>query len=138
MATYNHDDSWLLPFLAVVKTRPGMYLGDERVETLATYIVAYMQARRDLGVPSYRPEDQEMLEEFTYWLSKRRQSDDDCAWDGHVKQIDSSGANVHTFFRLFEEFLAERGKALPDFVGRTATWPAHPWPLKPLWPPKRY
>ena len=137
MGTYKQDDPWLLPFLGVVKTRPGMYLGDERVQTLTTYILAYTQAREDLGVPPYGPGEQELLEEFTYWLADRRQSDDNCSWPGHIRRIDASDANVHTFFRLFEEYLAERGKALPDFVGRTETWPAHPWSLKPMWPPKR-
>src|SRR5690242_7918976 len=132
MSTYTHHDSWLLPFLGVVRTRPGMYLGDEKVRTLATYIRGYTQAREDLGVPPFGDAESELLSEFDAWLPRRLGSGSVLIWPGYVEEVDGSDRNVHTFFRLFEEFLTGKGKSLPNPHEARSKWPAHPWPIQPL------
>lgn len=136
MSTYEHHESWLVPFLSVVRTRPGMYLGDERVRTLDTYLRGYVQAREDLGVPAYGHDESNLMQDFEEWLSKRLKSNAVCPWSARVEEEDNSDRNVYTFFRLFEEFLAERGRSLLEFKAARSRWPAHPWPIKG-WPPMR-
>ena len=55
---------WLLPVLARIRTRPGAFLGDERVETLEALIFGYVCAREDLGVSGMSSHDAQILEQF--------------------------------------------------------------------------
>jgi hypothetical protein len=122
---YKSTDSWLLPFLKRIHVRPGMYLGDERVRTLATYIQGYTQAREDLGVPEFGDGEGLVLREFEKWLSAKRNDTRDVAWPSLIEAVDGTERNVQTFFRLFDEFLAGREDSLT--AQTDASWPADGW-----------
>jgi hypothetical protein len=100
-----------------------MYLGDENVRTLATYIYAYGQARIDLGVSEFGVQDPPLLAEFEKWLAHGRHG----AWPSIIREEAPGDRSVRHFFVRFEEFLAERGHSLsgPSDV----VWPPDPWPM---------
>ncbi|MCP3138969.1 hypothetical protein [Pyxidicoccus xibeiensis] len=114
-------DSWLLPFLSAVRKRPGMYMGDERVRTLATYLRGYVEARQDLGLPGFSEEETGLMEEFERWLAVKLKSKRTLGFAGHIDLMDGSEKNVRVFFAEFERFLSERGLALTDELA--ARWP---------------
>lgn len=117
------NEPWLLRLLAVVRTRPGMWVpGPETAANLQTYLIAYRQARADLGMPEYGRGEEDLLERFEKWVGEHLKSSKTMGWASYVQEADSSPKNVHTFFRLFEEFLAEIGMSLP--LPEEAAWPA--------------
>lgn len=131
MKTYNQDTPWLLGLLATISRRPGMYLGDERVETLQLYINAYSQAREDLGFRGLVESDERLWREFTDWLRARTHVSSGgtrpfvvCEL---IRMLDPKERNVQTFFAEMEAFLQFHGKSLrgPDVVA----WPAIPWTI---------
>jgi hypothetical protein len=112
-----------------------MYLGDEKVRTLATYIAGYVQAREDLGVPPYGDGEGELLSQFDDWLCERLKTDrisaaPGYAWPRYIEQADGSDKNVHTLIKLFEEFLAGKGKSFLDPYNAASGWPAQPWAVQ--------
>ena len=115
------NDPWLLAFLKRVRTRPGMFLGDENVKTLSTFLQAYGQARIDLGVPEFATAEASLLDEFETWLAARLHDTRDVAWPTLVATEDPGERNVQTFFLRFEEFLQERGDSLTQ--PGDVTWP---------------
>jgi hypothetical protein len=117
-------ESWLLPFLRVVQTRPGMYLGDESVRTLANYIEGYEQAREDLGFGRYGTEG-DVLGEFGLWLKERVDTPKELTWSGYVQQLDQTESSVRTFFLLFAQFLEEKGRVMPTLEEAARCWPVH-------------
>src|SRR5688572_8097550 len=116
---FSPNDPWLVAFLKRVSTRPGMFLGDESVRTLATFIQGYSQARTDLGLPDFVDGESTLLTDFEKWLAAKLGDTRDVAWFTLVATEDPSERNVRTFFRLLEEFLSEHGKSLSS----DATWP---------------
>lgn len=127
MATYGHRDSWLLPLLSAVKVRPGAYMGDEKVATLATYLRGYVQAREDIGALAYGDAEKEVLSDFGSWLARRIGSKGRAPWYAHIREVDDSDRSIRTFFALFEAFLAESGLKLLDPDDAMSRWPAHSW-----------
>lgn len=116
-------ERWLLPFLATIRTRPGMFLGDERVETLQTLMVGYEMGREDAGGVGMYAEDAALLARFDAWMAQRANYDRShrsVAWPSLVKRLDDSERSVVMFFKLFEEFLHTTGQSL-DNVGRWTT-----------------
>lgn len=108
-------DRWLLPFLAKVRTRPGMFLGDERLVTLAAFLAGYEQGRADVGVPGMHDDDAALLNEFDTWLAEQTEhhgTQGALRWPQLVEKIDSGSKNVGTFFRLLDEFLESSGRSL--------------------------
>ena len=121
------NTSWLLPFLALLRKRPPMFLyGEERVESLSIYLAAYRQARGDLGFKRMTSEDAELLENFTTWLRSKLNHRGNAGWTALVLMVDSGPRNVRTFFRLLEEFLATTGRSLetiePSHSSESVTW----------------
>jgi hypothetical protein len=115
-----------MAFLGVIQLRPGMFLGDLSVRTLRTYIQAYSQARRDLGVAPYGADEDLLIPLFEEWLAVKGRNEGTAAkldWVGYIEAIDNSQHNVMTFFRLFREFLAQRGQALDDPDTAWRDWP---------------
>lgn len=107
---------WLLPVLAFIRQRPGMYLGGERIERLDCYLCGYAQGRADLGAVRMEPEDEELLDGFSAWLAEKRKvrAQGLRHWTILVQRIDRGSKSVHTFFKLFEEFLRTRGTSFDD------------------------
>jgi len=123
-------DPWLLKLLAVAKTRPAMWVpGPETVRNLETYLIGYRQAREDLGMPEFGAGEEDLLEDFTQWLAKRLRSEKQLCWAGFIDEVDPGPKNVQSFFRLFVEFLRERGISLPE--PEDAAWP----PQRATFPP---
>jgi hypothetical protein len=119
--TYSPTDPWLLAFLRRVGTRPGMFLGDENVRTLATSIHAYGQARIDLGIPDFVGAEANLLPEFEKWLAAKLNDTRDVAWPTLIAAEDPSERNVQRFFVRLAEFLHEKGDRLGLPEG--GTWP---------------
>ncbi len=118
MSAAPHDDHpWLLSHLATIRTLPGSFLGDERVETLRSYLAGYEQAREDLGLPRYTKKESKILSDFDIWIAKRvgyELSWGSSRWPQLIKEIDSSKKSAVTFFRVFEEFLQSNGTSLDE------------------------
>ncbi|WP_433927078.1 hypothetical protein AB3662_29085 [Sorangium cellulosum] len=106
------NDPWLLAFLRRVSVRPGMFLGDENVRTLAVFIQEYCQARVDLGMPEFGATESSLLAEFEKWLATKLDDTRDVAWPTLIAADDPGERNVRAFFSRFEEFLRERGDSL--------------------------
>jgi hypothetical protein len=120
------NEPWLLRFLAVVKTRPGMWVpGPETVSNLQTYLCGYRQARGDLGLPAHGEGEEELLDAFGQWMARRLKTQKQLGWAEYVQEVDSGPRNIITFFELFEEFLSSVGKQLP--APQVAGWPADTW-----------
>jgi len=106
-------DRWLVPLLARISRRPGMYLGDERAESLCKYLLGYQQARGDAGLVPMSSEDKVLVEGFAAWLAEKTGQDQrSLSWPGLLSRIDDGNKGVGTFFRLFEEFLNGRGESM--------------------------
>ncbi|WP_438006166.1 hypothetical protein WME89_47375 [Sorangium sp. So ce321] len=118
---FSPNDPWLLAFLRRVSVRPGMFLGDENVKTLATFIQGYCQARIDLGIPEFGAAESSLLDEFEKWLSNKLNDTRDVAWPTLISTEDPGERNVRRFFSRFEEFLLERGDSLSDSAD--VPWP---------------
>ncbi|MFT3768415.1 MAG: hypothetical protein QM820_23450 [Minicystis sp.] len=128
MDHYGPHDPWLIPFLSTIKGHPATYTGDWTVESLQRYMLAYGQARLDLGFPEFGTDEEELLSQFDEWLVERLKvarvsSGPGCAWAWYVKSVDPSPDNVETFFALFEEFLASIGRRLPKPRELVKRWP---------------
>jgi hypothetical protein len=130
---YTANEPWLFAFIQKIRTRPGMYLGSESVRTLETYLQGYIQARRDLGVPELPGDQNNVLDEFGVWLALKLKSKRNFGWAVHIELMDPSSANVHTFFREFQEFLNSTGRTPAEDVADR--WPPDPWPSKHWAPP---
>jgi hypothetical protein len=108
--TITSTDPWLLPFLRKISRRPGAYLGDETVRTLATYLLAYSFARTDLGFPEFGVGEETLLRDFHQWLEGRLKVHSTLGWRSIIEKVDSSERSVHTFIKLFDEFLESTGR----------------------------
>jgi hypothetical protein len=110
-----------------------MYLGNNSVRTLETYVQGYVQARRDLGLPEFGGEEEGLLDDFGKWLAVKMKSKRNFSWAGHVEIVDPSSNNVLTFFREFDDFAKMRGIALtPELADQ---WPPNEWSSKDWSPP---
>lgn len=128
--TEQATDRWLLPILATIRIRPGAFLGDERVETLSTFLLAYEMGRCDVGFVGMAPEDKAVLAAFEGWLVDRTKEHGEqgtAGWPSLVKRIDNSERSVVTFFALFEEFLQGRG----DSLDKVQQWTSSFWQVPP-------
>lgn len=106
------NPQWLLGMLATIRTRPGAFLGDERVSTLRAFLAGYEQGREDAGLVGMHKHDSELLERFDRWLGELLEVDISqgaSRWPQLVAQIDSGAQNALTFFRLLTQFLNSVG-----------------------------
>jgi hypothetical protein len=53
----DQGSAWLLAYLAVVRPRPGMYIGTEDVWTLAMYVRGYCDGRLSVGFPAFASDE---------------------------------------------------------------------------------
>lgn len=118
------DDTWLLPFLAQIRQRPGMYLGHESARLLSHYLAGYCQARADLGLPVFGRDEPDHLARFRDWLARRHDHGrTTMGWCDMIEQLDPSDRNLGTFFREFEMYLGHQGIELGAVAGRLpAPW----------------
>lgn len=110
------NERWLLPVLARIRQRPGMYLGDERVQTLGAFLAAYECGRVDVGGAGMDANDARLLHDFEAWLCATMEHGPQgtAGWCLLVGRVDSGAHNVKTFFTLFEQFLSSEGQSLDD------------------------
>lgn len=113
------NPNWLLPMLAAIRTRPGSYLGAENIDALILFTFGYTLARSDLGLCGKSASDKGWLRGFGEWLALRAADPDreSREWSHQIRWLDDSTKNIHTFFKLFEEFLQTKGHSL-DAVER--------------------
>jgi|GEM_PF-1567995 len=113
------NPNWLLPMLATIRTRPGMYLGAENIDSLILFTFGYTLARSDLGLCGKSASDKGWLRGFGEWLAHRAADPDreSPEWRHQIHWLDDSTKNIHTFFKLFEEYLQTKGTSL-DAVER--------------------
>lgn len=118
--TMNPDRPWLVGFLRTMSVRPGAYIGSENIAALELFITAYTLARTDLGVPEFGSGEETLLVDFQLWLQERLRLHDTRGWPGLIEKADPSPRNVHTFLRLFDQFLREAA-GVPDGLAVTGT-----------------
>lgn len=116
---------WMLRLLRTIRTRPGAVLGSLSVRPLETYIQGYCQARADLGVGVLGgSQESNDLQLFSEWMRRRHGlRNTNWGWLQFVEELDPSDQNIFTFYRLFEEYLADMGV---DFAEVTP-WEFAPW-----------
>ena len=108
------DSDWLLPLLSVIKLRPVMFLGDDRVQSLYALLSGYMMARNSLGFEALTSNDDATLVGFNSWLSNRFFPGREL-WAVKIFEMhDSLSEDVATFFDQLEEYLDTTGRSLPD------------------------
>lgn len=103
------NSGWLLSVLATIRTRPGAFLGDERVSTLCAFLAGYEQGREDAGLVGMHVHDAELLLQFDRWLGSALNVDISqgaSRWPQLIAQVDNSPQSVQTFFRLLTQFLS--------------------------------
>jgi len=91
-----------------------MYLGDERVETLAAFLAGYETGRADAGETGMHDDNALLLSEFDVRLAEktgRHGRLGSLRWPQLIARIDSGPSNVRTFFEQFEEFLESTGRS---------------------------
>jgi hypothetical protein len=120
------DEAWLIPFLKRIRDRPGMYLGDEQVRTLHAFLQGYAQAREDLGIPPFVPQEESFLAGFEAWLKGRLMLTGDLAWATIVARVHPGEHGVRAFFVLLDEYLGQRGTSLARLDA--AEWPPNGFP----------
>ncbi len=113
------NPNWLLPMLAAIRTKPGIYIGAETIHALDLFTFGYEEARDDLGICGMSASDKEWLAKFGEWLALRAAEPElgSREWSHQIYWLDPSDKNIHTFFKLFEEFLQTKGQSL-DAVER--------------------
>jgi hypothetical protein len=109
----DQGSAWLLAYLAVVRPRPGMYIGNEDVRTLAMYVRGYCDGRLSVGFPAFPPDEASILHDFERWMRNRLQGGNNFDWPMLVGLVDDSSRNLQTFYALFDEFLQSAGIAWP-------------------------
>lgn len=115
-------EPWLLPFLAQIRPRPGMYLGHESARLLWHYLSGYAQARADLGLPIYGRGEPDHLTRFREWLAERHgYGGTTMGWYDMIEDLDPSERNLKTFFREFEAYLRDAGIDFASVKARVPT-----------------
>ena len=94
-----------MPFLRKMSLRPVMYLYTETIFALEVYVSGYRRARVDLGFPPYGRGEETLLADFSKWLEEKMKLHDTRGWLGLIDRADPSPKSIHTFIRLFDEFL---------------------------------
>ena len=118
--------NWLLPMLATIRTKPGIYIGAETTRALNLFRYGYEEARDDLGICGMSVSDKEWLAKFGEWLALRAPDSDrdEAEWSLQIYRLDSSEKNIHTFFKLFEEILQTKGQSLDAVEHWVPTFPS--------------
>jgi hypothetical protein len=122
------EPRWLLELLGVIRARPGMFLGDEAVRSLDTFIAGFRAALVYCG----RPDDgaASLLTAFGTWLAAKYGEPDAVGWvhlietrfQSHPelwpsqtrRSASTLDGSIQLFFLEFDEFLGGRGVALPE------------------------
>lgn len=107
-------DDWFLNCIACVKRAPGMWVPTESARALDLFLLGYMKARDDLGLPEYGANESGLREQFQAWLCAKLHLHTRVGWVYCVEQLDGKPHNIGTFVSLFEEFLETKGRALPE------------------------
>lgn len=90
-----------------------MFLGDERVQSLALFIVAYEFGRLDGGAPGMHDDDMKLLRDFADSLSAEAGlMTSTNGWENMIRIIDPGPKSVRTFFVRFEQYLQTLGRSL--------------------------
>jgi hypothetical protein len=127
MKTKMEDDSgsttWLLPVLRRIRIRPGMYLRDDRLNSLACYIdgIVYGLERANvLNTP-----DASFLHAFGEWLGARFDCRNGDCWFYLMMCMPGRTGHVDDFYGSIDEFLRESGFALglDDPAIELIAWP---------------
>ena len=89
--------------LESVKQRPGMYLGICSITRLRSFLIGYMGARQDLGLPVTEEENE--FDKFQEWIQERFEIKSSHGWNDIILfySADEKDA-LNKFFELFEKF----------------------------------
>ena len=114
MPPTEQDQSWLLSTLRRIRKRPGMYLRDDRLNSLACYIDGIIHGREDVGAAEI--DTKSFLDAFGKWLGDRlRRKNGDC-WFYLTTCMSERTGHVDAFYRELDMYLTESGfkKGLND------------------------
>lgn len=89
--------------LQSIKQRPGMYLGKCSITRLHSFLIGYMGARQDLGLPTTEQETE--FDKFQEWVQERFDIKSSHSWNDIILFYSADERDaLNKFFELFEEF----------------------------------
>jgi len=99
----------LVDRLELLRLRPGLYVGEDSVEHLQTYVNGYRDGLRDCGVEEDElAEDFELLDTFRMWLAIDLKCKQSIGWGGMAEmKIGSSLNKLRMFYELYDKFNEE-------------------------------
>jgi hypothetical protein len=123
-----NPSSWVLQLLAIWRVRPGTYLGDEEVRTVATFLDGYEMCLTDGG--DQTAADAKILDELTRHLRDRFKFGASRSWVDIVEELfqtrpelcpskerrteSKTDGSTRLLYLLLDEFLAARGIDWPE------------------------
>jgi hypothetical protein len=84
-----------------------MYLGDDRLNSLACYVQGAIHGIEDLGVRG-TPEEK-FLNEFGEWLGKRFDSSNGDCWFYLMRCYPEATGNITDFYKWLDRYLEHKG-----------------------------
>lgn len=120
--TTTQASSWLLVALRRIRQRPGMYLRDERINSLACYVDGMLHGRA--GVELSNADEESFLAAFGDWLSNRLGPKRHDCWFYLMSLYPQRTGHVEDFYRELDSYLRELGfeHGLEDIRFELSTW----------------
>jgi hypothetical protein len=99
---------WFLEYIEKIRARPGMYVGGNSTNKLRSFMLGYMSARADFGLPELDDDDIEMFGHFQYWIEMKFDTRSAQHWSGLIADNYSGIAenSIEAFYVLFDEYSA--------------------------------
>ena len=86
-----------------IKQRPLMYLGKCSITRLHSFLIGYMGARQDLGLPT--TEEETEFDKFQEWIQERFEIKSSHGWNDIILFYSADERDaLDKFFELFEQF----------------------------------
>ena len=94
----------LFDLIETIRKRPVMYLGQQSIGQLRTFLAGYCFARRQMGIPETPQEKAFSL--FQSWVQQKFGTASHQHWDRTVLSFSEDEADgLARFFLLFDEFV---------------------------------
>ncbi|MET0063686.1 MAG: hypothetical protein ABW176_15470 [Candidatus Thiodiazotropha endolucinida] len=97
---------WLLEYIDKIRARPDMYIGGSSTDELHSFMLGYMSARSDFGLPELDDNDIEMFDHFQYWIEMKFDTRSAQYWTGLIADNYDGIAetSIEAFYVLFDEY----------------------------------
>ena len=107
METNERSLSWLLLALRRIRKRPGMYLRDDRINSLACYVDGAIYGLENAGVKN--TDEEAFLIAFGEWLGTRLGRKHNDCWFYLMMCLPQRSGHVEDFYRELDSYLREYG-----------------------------